>query len=80
MTFWTAAVLIVLICAIASVFRKPRKGLGHDERTDSRREAALERELTELRERVRVLERIATDDTPGRRLSDQIERLRDDQA
>ncbi|KHL25565.1 hypothetical protein PK98_02530 [Croceibacterium mercuriale] len=78
MTFWTAAVLIVLICAIASVFRKPRRDLDSAEGVPSQRETELQRELTELRERVRVLERIATDDTQGRRLSDQIERLRED--
>lgn len=78
MSPWTAIVLIVLICAVASAFRKPRNGPGHHPQEGSIREAELQRELTELRERVRTLERIATDDTPGRRLSDQIERLRED--
>jgi hypothetical protein len=77
-TFWTAIVLIVLICAIASVFRKARQHLDHHAGAPGPHEAELQRELTELRERVRVLERIATDDPQGRRLSDQIERLRDD--
>ena len=79
MSFWSAIVLIVLIAAITNVVRSR-----HAQVTDRRepdtpaREAELERELIELRERVRVLERIATADTQGRRLSDQIERLRDE--
>lgn len=79
MSFWSAIVLIVLIGAIASVMRSRNAHL--PDRRDAEepaREAELQRELTELRERVRVLERIATDDPQGRRLSDQIERLRDD--
>jgi hypothetical protein len=37
---------------------------------------ALRREVEELRERVRVLERIVTDERKSRDLSDEIERLR----
>lgn len=44
---------------------------------DSGREAALQREVEELRERIKVLERIATDDRGTRLLSDEIEKLRD---
>ncbi|WP_121114767.1 hypothetical protein [Croceibacterium ferulae] len=80
MSFGTAIVLIVLIFAVAMVLRPRRADPGDREAGHSLREAELQRELAELRDRVRVLERIATDDTPGRRLSDQIERLRDDQA
>lgn len=39
--------------------------------------AGLEREVTELRKRLEVLERIATDDGENRRLSREIESLRD---
>ena len=42
----------------------------------SPREAELEREVEELRERVQVLEKIATD--PARRTAEEIEKLRDD--
>ena len=42
------------------------------------REAELRREIEELRERLHVLERIATDDREARRLSAEIERLRDE--
>jgi len=41
------------------------------------REAELEREVQELRERVKVLERIATEGHETRLLSDEIEKLRD---
>jgi len=79
MSFGTAIVLIVLIGAIASVLRSRHASrIEHREASDPRREAELQREVTELRERVRVLERIATDDTGGCRLSAEIERLRDE--
>ncbi|BBC74063.1 conserved hypothetical protein [Altererythrobacter sp. B11] len=44
---------------------------------DPRREAELEREIRELHERIKVLERIATEDRSARDLSDEIDRLRD---
>jgi hypothetical protein len=44
---------------------------------NSGREAELEREVQELRERVKVLERIATDGRETRLLSDEIDKLRD---
>ncbi len=43
----------------------------------SAREAELQREVEDLRERVKVLERIATDDRGSRMLADEIEKLRD---
>ena len=50
---------------------------GDDVAGRSGREAELEREVTELRERVKVLERIATDGRETRLLSDEIDKLRD---
>lgn len=44
------------------------------------RQAELQREVEELRERVRVLERIATEDRETKLLSAEIEKLRDRQA
>jgi uncharacterized protein YlxW (UPF0749 family) len=44
---------------------------------NSSRERELQREIEELRERVKVLERIATDGNDTKRLSDEIEKLRD---
>jgi fatty acid desaturase len=41
------------------------------------REAELEREVTELRERVKVLERITVEGRETHLLSDEIEKLRD---
>lgn len=43
----------------------------------SPRETELEKEVDALRERVKVLERIATDGRPTRALADEIESLRD---
>lgn len=43
----------------------------------SQRESELEQEIDALRERVKVLERIATDGRPTRALADEIESLRD---
>jgi hypothetical protein len=43
----------------------------------SPRELELQNEVTELRERVKVLERIATDDRPAKLLASEIESLRD---
>jgi hypothetical protein len=40
-------------------------------------DSELQREVENLRERIKVLERIATDDTGGKLLSAEIERLRD---
>lgn len=87
MSFWTAVVVLALIWGVVSVLRgRQHERLGYvtDEdgkplsALDRERAADLQREVAELRDRVRVLERIATDDTHGRRLSDQIDRLRDE--
>jgi len=80
---WSAIVLIVLIMAIAGVFRS-RRGHNDDIRhvreeaqaLPSEREKELETEVASLRERVKVLERIATD--PARRTAEEIEKLRDE--
>ena len=75
MSFWTAAVVIVAIWAVVQVYtrRHDRElGVTRDEdgnpvfapRDEARTATELEgarRELDELRERVKVLERIATD-------------------
>ena len=85
MSFWTAIVVMVAIFAFASVIRSKhnaRLGYGTDDEGkpigNPQREAELRREVEELRERVQVLERIATDDTEAKRLSAEIERLRDE--
>ena len=78
MSFWTAVVLIVLICAIASVLRS-RSSRRIENQTSDRnpaREEEAQREIEELRERVKVLERITVDGREARAIADEIESLR----
>ena len=90
MSFWSAIVLIVLIGSVASVLQsrhRARHGITTDmmgnethppkQQPDDANERALQREVEELRERVKVLERIATDDRQRLGLADEIEKLRD---
>lgn len=78
-----AVVLIVMIVAAAKVMNarhRARHGIIVDERGNEsqlrqERDEAQE-ELAQLKERVKVLERIATD--PARRTAEEIEKLRDD--
>lgn len=88
MSFWTAIVLIVLITAVASVFRSRHRGSDrlriHSESKQGQREAELQSEVESLRERIQVLERIATDGNSvdareTRRIAEEIESLRDKQ-
>lgn len=83
MSFWSAIVLIVAISAVAKVING-RRGIHlhhHDQsppqQIDQSYTRELEREVADLRERVRVLERIATDERDTKRLADEIESLRD---
>jgi hypothetical protein len=88
MSFWTAVVIIVALAILADVIKnKHRAQHGITVVTDAlggeqvveRNDAALKREVEELRERVKVLERIATDDRGSKLLSAEIDRLRDEQ-
>ena len=91
MSFWTAVVIIVAIGAITSVLRaryRAQHGIISDsagnEKVIEREDANAQRELEELRERIQVLERIATDgNTPDaretQRIAEEIEALRDKQ-
>jgi hypothetical protein len=59
-----------------------RHGLYEDKKGDARpletgREEALQREVEDLRERIKVLERIATEDRETKLLSAEIESLRE---
>lgn len=83
MNFWTAVVVIVAIAALANVLRArygARDGTTEDRQgsrqAGSRADAALEREVMELKERIAVLERIATDERQSRAIADEIEQLR----
>lgn len=93
MSFWTAAVVIVAILSITAAriaryraglgdHRGHRHGHGFGPALPSPREAELVREIEDLRDRIAVLERIATDaNSSGERrskaISDEIEALRD---
>ena len=87
MSFWAAIVLIVAITMIAEVVKSKHRaeaGITHDSATGKetliqRDDPHLKREVEELRERVKVLERIATEDRETKLLSAEIERLRDKQ-
>ncbi|MFB0613659.1 hypothetical protein [Aurantiacibacter poecillastricola] len=83
MSFWGFVLLIVLASMAFAAWKRSqdaKQGIVRDERGNpvghTPREAELEREVEELRERVKVLERIATD--PSRRTAEEIENLRDD--
>ena len=90
MSIWTAIVIIVAVVAISRVMRERRlahRDYREDYRLDSAdfetraRDASLEREIEDLRERIKVLERIATDGNSldareTRRISEEIEALR----
>ena len=84
MNLWTAIVVIVAIIGLTEVLKakhRARHGITTDimgnETPLPREDAALKREVEELRERVKVLERIATEDRDTKQLSAEIERLRE---
>ena len=85
MSFWTAIVVIVAIIAVAEVLKakhRARHGIttdmmGNEKPVAPPTNPALEREVEELRERVKVLERIATEERETNRLSAEIESLRE---
>jgi hypothetical protein len=80
-------VVIVAICAMAGMRMARYRAQQHGSSltappADDGEKAVLRREVEDLRERVRVLERIATDTNTtaaleSRRVSDEIEALRD---
>ena len=83
MSIGTALVLIVLILALTAYGMqraenrkelKDGKQSGRERELESERDAART-ELQDLRERVKTLEKIATD--PARRTAEEIEKLRD---
>lgn len=85
MSFWTAIVIIVAMVCVAEVIKakhRAKNGIGLDWMGSEKPIAppvnpALEREVEELRERVKVLERIATEDRETKLLSAEIESLRE---
>ena len=89
MSFWTAVVIIVAIGAVTSVIRgrqRANAGIIADKQGNEsyiqQGDADAQREVEELRERIKVLERIATDSNTSEArkiaaISDEIESLRD---
>lgn len=90
MSFWTAMVIIIAIISVTEVIKsKHRNQRRFDKQQDKyaalpREDMEARRELQDLRERIKVLERIATDGnsldaSETRRIADEIEALRDRQ-
>jgi hypothetical protein len=85
MSFWTFVFLCVIAGLAYNIWNK-RHLAEHGHTTGESgahrpiapaREAELQAELARLRERVQVLERIATDEARPRSLANEIEKLRD---
>ena len=81
MSFWTAVVVIVAIMAFVALRMAKYRALGHRGNAPhpqtGPREAELEREVLDLKKRLAVLERIATDDRQSKAIAQEIEALRD---
>lgn len=83
MSFWTAVVVIFAIgCGTWLRLHKYRAlgdGTGgrRGDHDPTSRERELEREVEDMRKRIAVLERIATDERRGKDLAREIESLRD---
>ena len=84
MVFWEAAIFIVAIVMIASVLKtryRSMNGIIADEDGNERiahdpDSARLRDEVKSLKDRIAVLERLATDDNGARALDREIEKLR----
>lgn len=85
MSMWTAIFLIVLVACITGAWKRGKRADAEIQRRaeelPSEREKQLEGEVTELRERIQVLERIATDANSSeareaKRIAAEIESLR----
>jgi hypothetical protein len=88
MSMWSAIVAIVAIVAFANIRIAKYRALGKDHarfgpkgtetaRMSPPRETELERELVDLKKRLAVLERIATDDRQSQAIAHEIEALRE---
>lgn len=81
MSFWTALVVIVAIVMFAQLRIAKYRSLGRDGGAPppqiGHREAELEREIVDLKKRLAVLERLATDDRQSKAIAQEIEALRD---
>ena len=81
MSFWTALVAIFAILAFTALRIAKYRSLGRPgdgvAPQAGHREAELEREIVDLKKRLAVLERIATDDRQSKAIAHEIEALRD---
>lgn len=89
MSFWTAVVVIAAIIAVTEMTKaryRSRNGITRDhwgnETLQRPEDSVLQREVEDLRERVKVLERITTEANTSqainsRRVADEIESLRE---
>jgi hypothetical protein len=79
MDFWIAIVAIVAITSLAKVMRSRHIAMARIEavRGDSAENAALLREVADLRQRIAVLERIVTENRSSLTLASEIDALRD---
>ena len=79
MSFWTAMVVMIAIAAFAAI--RIEKIRARDRRPGGdilpAREEELQREIVDLKKRLAVLERIATDDRQSKAIAHEIEALRD---
>lgn len=73
----TIVAIIAIIAFVIIRTNRDRVRAGHIPPVDPAYTASLEREVADLRKRLEVLERIATDEGETRRLSREIESLRD---
>lgn len=72
-----AVIAIIAFVIIRTNRDRYRAGIMQQPPIDPAYTASLEREVSDLRKRLEVLERIATDEGENRRLSREIESLRD---
>ncbi|PEQ14378.1 hypothetical protein B2G71_01915 [Novosphingobium sp. PC22D] len=77
MGFWDALVVIFLIAAVVWLRAQKYRKVGGKAPSSIAREPEIDREVEELRKRIAVLERIATDDRNEAELARKIESLRD---
>jgi hypothetical protein len=75
--FFSAIVFIAIIVAVVYLRSIKHRGAADDRLLPGSRETELEGEVAELRQRIAVLERIATDERKSRSIAAEIEALRD---
>lgn len=85
MSVWVIILIILATVAVANMTRNrhgKRDNWLVDEESEqyrsTQRENELQQEVEQLRKRIEVLERIATEDSEAKRLSAEIERLRNE--